>query len=136
MQSFFLALHFFFVPIILAAGFVTLVTGLSLLATNLGYIATPQRVGWFFQRMLWITGGLGALQAVWGAFLYLGGARPTDMNNLHFVYGGIVLLAIPVAWVYSDQKDVRRDLIIMSIAVAAVIGAAVRALMTGGAIPH
>src|SRR5574340_1034957 len=58
-----------------------------------------------------------------------GGARPGE--GLHYVYGGIVLLAIPVAYVYSDQHQVRRDIIIMVIAVVAVVGAAVRALMTG-----
>jgi hypothetical protein len=36
-----------------------------------------------------------------------------------------------VAYVYSDQNQVRRDIIIMVIAVVAVVGAAVRALMTG-----
>jgi hypothetical protein len=36
-----------------------------------------------------------------------------------------------VAYVYSDQKQVRRDIVIMSIAVLAIIGAAIRALATG-----
>jgi hypothetical protein len=72
---------------------------------------------------------LGLLQAIIGGLMYLQGARPGD--GLHYVYGGIVLLAIPVAYVYSDQHQMRRDIIIMVIAAVAVIGAAVRAFMTG-----
>jgi hypothetical protein len=72
---------------------------------------------------------LGVLQAVFGGLLFLQGEHPAE--GLHFVYGLIVLGSIPVAYVYSDQKQVRRDIVIMSIAVAAVIGAAIRALATG-----
>ncbi len=82
-----------------------------------------------FRWSLVVTAALGVIQAVVGGILYLSGARPGD--QLHFVYGAIVLLAIPVAWVYSDQKRVRRDFLIMVIALVAVIGAAVRAYMTG-----
>lgn len=82
-----------------------------------------------FRWSLIVTAALGVLQAVAGGILFLSGDRPGD--DLHFVYGALVLLAIPVAWVYSDQKRVRRDFIIMAIALVVVIGAAVRAFMTG-----
>jgi len=82
-----------------------------------------------FRWSLIATAALGLIQAVVGGILFASGARPGD--QLHFVYGAIVLLAIPVAYVYSDQKRVRRDFLIMVIALVAVIGAAVRAYMTG-----
>jgi hypothetical protein len=72
---------------------------------------------------------LGALQAVLGGLLFLLGGRPGDV--LHFVYGLLVLALIPVVWIYSDQNRVRRDIIIMSIAILAVVAAGLRAFMTG-----
>ena len=129
-------LHFFMVPLILAAGVVTLIAGITALVlrrglnddtTASGRLALFTRI---FRVSTWVTAGMGALQAAFGGLLFLTGPHPDD--PLHFVYGGIVLLAIPVAYVYSDQKQVRRDLIIMVIAIVAVVGAAVRAFMTGG----
>jgi hypothetical protein len=129
------------VPLILLAGGLTLIAGITLLVLRRGMSDTDAPASGpvaiftrLFRILLWVTAGLGVLQPIFGGLLFLGGGRPEDA--LHFVYGGIVLLAIPVAYVYSDQKRVRRDLIIMLIAVVLVIGAAVRALMTGGAIPH
>jgi hypothetical protein len=72
---------------------------------------------------------LGALQAVLGGLLFLLGGHPRDV--LHFVYGLLVLALIPVAWVYSDQNRVRRDIIVMIIAVLLVVAAGLRAFMTG-----
>jgi len=118
-------------PVILAAGGITLIWGIIVLVLTRGRASgqgggTPLRV---FRVLLTITAALGLVQAILGGLMYLQGARPGD--GLHFVYGGIVLLAIPVAYVYSDQQQVRRDIIIMVIAVLAVVGAAVRAFMTG-----
>lgn len=131
-----LSLHFLMVPLILAAGALTLIALITLLVLRRGMRdedapqtgAAPLFTR-IFRVLMWVTAGLGVIQAIFGGLIYLNGGRPGD--QLHFVYGGIVLLAIPVAYVYSDQKRVRRDLIIMVIAVVAVIGAAVRALMTG-----
>ncbi|HEX9037724.1 MAG TPA: hypothetical protein VF808_12135 [Ktedonobacterales bacterium] len=134
-----LNLHNLMVPLILTAGGLTLIGGIVLLVMRRGVADTDTPsssaaplVARLYRILLWVTAGLGALQAVFGGLLYLAGERPGEV--LHYVYGGIVLLAIPVAYVYSDQKRVRRDLIIMVIALVAVIGAAVRALMTGA--PH
>ncbi len=130
-------LHFLMVPLILAAGGLTLIAGITLLVLRrgLGNADAPAsgaipRFTRIFRVLMWVTAGMGVIQAAFGGLLFLTGPHPDDA--LHFVYGGIVLLAIPVAYVYSDQKNVRRDLIIMVIAIVAVIGAAVRALMTGG----
>jgi len=119
-------------PVILAAGGITLIWGIVTLilargrASGQGGVWQPLRV---FRILLSITAALGLVQAIVGGLMWLQGARPGE--GLHYVYGGIVLLAIPVAYVYSDQQQVRRDIIIMFIAVVAVVGAAVRALITG-----
>ena len=126
-------IHQDMVGLVLAAGAITLICGLVLLfrirsagpELSAGTVALNR----WFRRLLWVTAGIGILQALIGGILFVGGERPAD--NLHFVYGLIVLGAIPVAYVYSDQKAVRRDIIIMVIAVVAFIGAGVRALMTG-----
>lgn len=134
-----LGIHTFFVPLILAAGALTLIVAIILLVQRrrLGDINTPLSqasplLARVFRWLLIVTAALGALQAVIGGLIWLTGARPGE--PLHYVYGLIVLLAIPVAYAYSDQKRVRRDVIIMLIAAVAIIGAAVRALMTGA--PH
>ena len=117
-------------PVILAAGGITLIWGIITLIVARG--SGGGGVLRVFRVLLTITAALGVIQAILGGLMYLQGARPGD--GLHYVYGGIVLLAIPVAYVYSDQAQVRRDIIIMVIAIVAVIGAAIRALMTGA--PH
>lgn len=82
-----------------------------------------------FRYGLIATFALGALQAILGGLLFLLGGRPA--NALHYVYGLLVLALIPVIWVYSDQNRVRRDIIIMSVAVLLVVAAGLRAFMTG-----
>ncbi len=99
-------------------------------ATPAGPAAPTTGLARVFRWSLIAAAALGALQALVGGVLYLSGARPPD--PLHYVYGAIVLLAIPVAYVYSDQKRARRDFLIMTIGLVLLIGAAVRAFMTGG----
>lgn len=79
----------------------------------------------------------GLLQALLGLTLLALGQRPgtgTGLYYLHYVYGAIVALAIPVAVTYATSgKHVRRDLLIFSIAALILVAAGVRGLMTG---PH
>ncbi len=97
--------------------------------------ATVAQVRQFFRYALAVVAGLGVLQAILGGLLLLMRCQPRD--QLHYVYGLIVLLAIPVAYAYSDQRQVRRDIIIMTIAAVAILGAALRAFSTGpGGICH
>lgn len=139
-----LTLHFFMVPLILLAAILTLIPGIWLGVLfwrkpwSMSESDTPNSdriplLTRIFRIMLWVTAGLGVLQPIFGGLIYLTGARPED--PLHYVYGGLVLLAIPVAYVYSDQKQVKRDLWIMLFAVIIVTGAAFRALATGGTLP-
>lgn len=149
MVSFLLQLHNFMVPLVLVAGGATLLAGIAYFFVHRSTVAAPagtaeaapsangtlnlvQRV---FRILLAVTAGLGVVQAIIGGLLVTQGCSPRDA--LHYVYGIIVLAAIPVAYVYSDQKQVRRDIIIMTIAAVAIVGAAFRALATGpGGICH
>jgi heme A synthase len=82
-----------------------------------------------------ITAVDGLLQALLGLILLAMGQRPgtgTGIYYLHYVYGAIVALAIPVAVTYATSgKHVRRDLLIFSIAALILVAAGVRGLMTG-----
>jgi hypothetical protein len=97
---------------------------------------TTSQVRQLFRSALAVVAGLGALQAILGgALVVFFHCRPGE--QLHYVYGLIVLLAVPVAYAYSDQRQMRRDIIIMTIAAVAILGAALRAFSTGpGGICH
>ena len=116
-------LHFFNAILILIAGTVTGVWGLT--------IIRPWRIALIFTAIV------GFLQAVFGIILLLMGQHPgtgTGLYYLHFVYGGIVALAIPVAVTYATGgKKPRRDMLIFSIIALVLVAAALRALVTG---PH
>jgi heme A synthase len=127
--TFLRTVHCDLVLIIWAVGGVATVWGLVALLRR-QTMSRPLRI------LLAVTAGIGALQALVGGGLFLSGQRPID--QLHYVYGLIVLIAIPIAYTYAgdkadaDARERRRDLIIYIIAVAVVVAAAVRAAMTGG----
>ncbi len=74
----------------------------------------------------------GLLQGLFGVTLVLLGQRPGggSLYYLHYVYGAIVLLAIPVAYTYTG-KDVRRTVLVLSIAALIIAAAGARGMMTG-----
>ncbi len=86
---------------------------------------------------LTVTAIVSILQALLGITLVLLGQRPgtgTGLYYLHYVYGAIVALSIPVAITYTTSgKHIRRDVLILSLAALILVAAGVRALMTG---PH
>ncbi len=89
-----------------------------------------------WRRALIITVVLALLQGLFGIIMVLMGKRPGPAGDslyyLHFVYGGIVALVIPVATTYATGgKNVRRDVLIYSLAALILTAAAVRAWMTG-----
>lgn len=146
MAGFLIQFHNAMVPLVLVVGSATLLAGIAYffvhrsMATAAPADTSPAAnsplgiVRRVFRVLLAITAGLGVLQAIIGGLLVTQGCNPRE--PLHYVYGIIVLGAIPVAYVYSDQKQVRRDIIIMTIAAVAIVGAAFRALATGpGGIP-
>ena len=87
---------------------------------------------------LLITALLGALQALLGISLVLLGQKPPggSLYYLHYVYGAIVALAIPLAVTYATGgKNLRRDILIYSLAAVILVAAGARALMTGLGLP-
>jgi heme A synthase len=88
--------------------------------------------------MLMITLVLGLLQAVFGLTMIAMGQKPgggTGLYYLHYVYGGIVALGIPLVWISftTNGKDKRKDMLFYSIATLIMVAAAVRAWLTGPA---
>jgi heme A synthase len=92
-----------------------------------------------WRRALTVTVILALLQGVFGIIMVLMGKKPgapgDSLYYLHFVYGGIVALVIPVATTYATGgKHPRRDLLVYSLAALILTAAAVRAWMTGPAV--
>jgi heme A synthase len=121
-------LHFYNMVLVLASGAITGIWGFILFFMKKS-INRPWRIS------LTVTAVIAALQAVLGITLVLLGQKPgtgTGLYYLHYVYGAIVVLAIPVAITYATGgKNQRRDLLIFSIAALILVAAAIRALMTG-----
>lgn len=121
-------LHFFNMFLVLASGTISGIWGLVLF-----FMKKTFNRPW--RTTLIITAIVAALQALLGIILVLLGQRPgtgTGLYYLHYVYGAIVVLAIPVAVTYATGgKNQRRDLLIFSIASLILVAAALRALTTG-----
>jgi hypothetical protein len=96
----------------------------------------PPLISPLFRSALKVTAYLSLIQAVIGGlvYLFLPTYRPQGIDQLHFVYGGLVLLAIPLALIYMSGKPehIRRDLLFLIGAAIVVAAAAVRAALTGG----
>ena len=81
---------------------------------------------------------VGVLQGLFGVYMVIRGLKPgggTDLYYLHYVYGGIVALGIPLTWLSftTSGRDRRKDLLVYSIAALIIVAAAIRAWMTGPA---
>ena len=128
MIGFVLFLHSYNVYLVLAAAAITGIWGLVLF-----FLKKDMNRAWLLA--LKITAGLAALQALFGIIMVASGLKPgggTDLYYLHYVYGSIVALGIPVALTYTTSgKDKRKDLLIFSIAALIMLAAGVRAFMTG-----
>jgi heme A synthase len=88
--------------------------------------------------MLITTLALGILQGLFGLTMVFAGLKPGGKDPhyyLHYVYGGIVALGIPLTWVSftTSSQNKRKDLLIYSIAALILVAAAIRAWMTGPA---
>jgi heme A synthase len=126
--GFVLFLHSYNVYLVLAASAITGIWGLVLF-----FMKKTMNQAWLIA--LKVTAVLAALQAVFGIIMVASGLKPgggTDLYYLHYVYGSIVALGIPVALTYTTSgKDKRKDLLIFSIAALIMLAAGVRAFMTG-----
>lgn len=89
-----------------------------------------------YRSALKVTAYLALIQAIIGGLVYffLPDTRPQGTDQLHYVYGGLVLLIIPLALIYMTGKPehLRRDFLFLIGAALVVAAAAVRAAMTGG----
>jgi uncharacterized protein YhhL (DUF1145 family) len=121
-------LHFYNMILVLASGAVAGVWGLILF-----FMKKPINRPW--RISLIVAAVIAALQALLGITLVLLGQKPgtgTGLYYLHYVYGAIVVLAIPIAITYATGgKNQRRDTLIFSIAALILVAAALRALTTG-----
>lgn len=130
MADFIAQLHYFNLFLVLAASLVAGIWGLILFfMKRTRTIYRPWRI------TLIVTAILALLQGLFGVTLVLLGQKPgtgTGLYYLHYVYGGIVALAIPVALTYATSgKNPRRDVLIFSIAALVLFAAGFRAWMTG-----
>jgi heme A synthase len=130
MADFIAQLHYFNLFLVLAASLVAGIWGLVLFfMKRTRTIYRPWRI------TVVLTAILALLQGIFGVTLVLLGQKPgtgTGLYYLHYVYGGIVALAIPVALTYATSgKNPRRDVLIFSIAALVLFAAGFRAWMTG-----
>jgi heme A synthase len=124
-------LHVWNMVLVLAAGTIAGVWGLILFFLK----KTMNRL---WRISLIVTAVVGLLQALFGIILVVLGQKPPGGNlyYLHYVYGGIVALALPVAVTYAtDGKNPRRDMLIYSLAALILVAAGARALMTALGLP-
>jgi heme A synthase len=123
-------LHSYNVYLVLAASLITGIWGLILYFRKVT-MNKPWRIA------LVVTSILAALQAVFGILMVINGLKPgtgTGLYYLHYVYGAIVALGVPVATTYATNGEhPRRDILIFSIAALIIFAAGVRAFMTGPA---
>jgi heme A synthase len=144
-----LNLHLYNMVLVLATSTITGIWGLILYfrwpkkktgGEAQGMAATPEKVAAQPKETLnqpWkialiVTAIDGLLQGLLGVILVLLGQKPGggSLYYLHYVYGAIVLLAIPVAYTYAS-KDMRRTVLILSLAALIIAAAGARAMMTG-----
>lgn len=121
-----LNLHLYNMVLVLATSVITGIWGLILYFRKKKEINRPWKIA------LIVTAIIGLLQGLLGVSLVMLGQKPGggSLYYLHYVYGAIVLLAIPVAYTYAS-KDVRRTILILSLAALIIAAAGARAMMTG-----
>ena len=129
MLDFILTLHKYNVYLIIIAATISGILGIVLYFTK-----KPVVQQW--RVMLRITLVLGLLQAGFGLTMVAMGQKPgggVGLYYLHYVYGGIVALGIPLVWLSftTNGEDKRKDMLFYSIAMVVMAAAAVRAWMTG-----
>ena len=127
-MQFLINLHIAMFFFLLGAGTICALWGFGLLI----FRRQSTTVSSIDRSALRVTAAMALIQAIIGATLYLTGARADD--QLHYVYGIVVLILIPLALIYRSGKPehVRRDLLFLACAALLVAAAAVRAAMTGG----
>ena len=124
-----LALHNFNVYLVFLSSLVAAVWGFILYFKKL-----PASRAWFIS--LWVSLAFGLLQGVLGISMVAVGLKPgggVGDYYLHYVYGGIVALGLPLVWISftTNGKNKRLDVLAYSIGALLIAVVAVRAWMTG-----
>lgn len=137
MAGFVLILHSYNVYLVLAAGLITAIWGFILYFRS-GKEKKMEGIPRSWNILLRVTAALALLQGLFGVIMVTLGLKPgtgTGLYYLHYVYGGIVALVIPLAYLSytTGGKNPRRDVLIYSIALLILVAAGVRAFMTGPA---
>jgi mannitol-specific phosphotransferase system IIBC component len=81
-----------------------------------------------FRSTLVLTEGLFIVQGVLGAAIFTAGRRPHD--NLHWLYGILLVIVLPIAMTYTSGRDERRQSLVYGIAALFMAGLSIRALTT------
>ncbi len=81
-----------------------------------------------FRSTLVLTEVLFILQGVIGVGMFLGGRRPHD--SLHWLYGVLLVIALPIAASYTSGRGPRREALVYGIAGLFMAGLTIRALTT------
>ena len=76
-----------------------------------------------------LTEGLFIVQGLVGVLMFANGKRPHD--NLHWLYGVLLVIVLPIAMSYVSGRDARREPLVYGIAGLFMAGLAIRALTTG-----
>ncbi len=76
-----------------------------------------------------LTEALFLLQGLVGVLMFASGRRPHD--NLHWLYGVLLVIVLPIAATYTSGRDPRREPLVYGIAGLFMVGLTIRALTTG-----
>jgi len=82
-----------------------------------------------YRATLVLTEGLFIVQGLVGIAMFVAGARPHD--PLHWLYGPLLVIVLPIAASYLSGRDSRREALVYGLATLFMFGLAIRAYMTG-----
>ena len=82
-----------------------------------------------FRATLVLTEALFIVQGVVGVLMFANGRRPHD--NLHWLYGVLLVIVLPIAMSYVSGRDPRREPLVYGIGALFMAGLTIRAFTTG-----
>ena len=82
-----------------------------------------------FRATLVLTEALFIIQGLVGVLMFANGRRPHD--NLHWLYGVLLVIVLPIAMSYVSGRDPRREPLVYGIAALFMAGLSIRAFTTG-----
>jgi len=72
------------------------------------------------------------VQGALGGIMWLGSTLRPD-RSIHLLYGIVIALSLPAAFLFTRGRDERRELLIYSAVLLFIIGIAFRSIVTGSA---